>query len=569
MRPRLLCAAVAAGAFLVPSTASAATICVPPANPAGCDETQPTVQAALTRADTGSAGPDTVRLGATTYNGEFVYAGADEVDIVGTGPSTVLHRSDAGIVLNLSGNSNHSASDLRVSSSAGGSANTGIFASESQLNRVDVEVASGVGVTLRSGAALADSRVTGTAGGVEFGPGGGTMRNTDVRADTIGILGNASNEVRRSTVRAQTAVNQSGGTGIVADTLLKTVSAPGDFSTGANLAPASATPAELRLRNVTIVGNASTQSTGASAFALTGYTATLDIANTIIRNVNASIVNDTSGGGAPTVTTQFSSYDFASSSSILPDSTDIDDNSAAHFVGPALADPAAGDYRLRHDSLLVDAGSATFVDVGATDRRGLARIVDGDGTGGAQPDMGAYEYQRAAPTATATRAPARVVVGRPVSYDGEASDVDGDALTARWAFDDGTAASGLDVSHAWRTPGRHSATLTVTDPVGRSATRTVTVDVVTAPTPGGGGPGGGPGPGTGETRRTCRVPKLKRKKLKTARRLIRRRGCRVGRVRRVRSRTIKKGRVVSQSPRAGRRVSRGRRVNLRVSRGRR
>lgn len=68
--------------------------------------------------------------------------------------------------------------------------------------------------------------------------------------------------------------------------------------------------------------------------------------------------------------------------------------------------------------------------------------------------------------------------------------------------------------------------------------------------------------------RRCIVPNVRRKRLAAARAAIRRAGCTVGRVRRVRSNRLR-GRVVSQRPRAGARRPRGTRVNLVVSRGRR
>jgi hypothetical protein len=64
----------------------------------------------------------------------------------------------------------------------------------------------------------------------------------------------------------------------------------------------------------------------------------------------------------------------------------------------------------------------------------------------------------------------------------------------------------------------------------------------------------------------CMVPRVVGKRLAPARRTIRARHCRVGRVRYRRS-TRPRGRVVSQSPRAGRRLVNGARVNLLVSRG--
>lgn len=68
--------------------------------------------------------------------------------------------------------------------------------------------------------------------------------------------------------------------------------------------------------------------------------------------------------------------------------------------------------------------------------------------------------------------------------------------------------------------------------------------------------------------RRCRVPRVVGRTLRIARRVITRAGCRVGRIRRARSR-VRVGRVVRQSPRARALVRRGTRVNLTVSRGRR
>jgi plastocyanin len=66
----------------------------------------------------------------------------------------------------------------------------------------------------------------------------------------------------------------------------------------------------------------------------------------------------------------------------------------------------------------------------------------------------------------------------------------------------------------------------------------------------------------------CKVPKVVGKKLPTARRMVTRAHCRVGRVRRVKS-ARPLGRVVKQTPRWGVKRAQGARVNLFVSRGRR
>jgi hypothetical protein len=65
----------------------------------------------------------------------------------------------------------------------------------------------------------------------------------------------------------------------------------------------------------------------------------------------------------------------------------------------------------------------------------------------------------------------------------------------------------------------------------------------------------------------CRVPRLRGKRLSTAKRAIRRARCRVGKVRRRYSRRVRKGRVISQTPRAKARRRVGTKVGLAVSRG--
>ena len=67
----------------------------------------------------------------------------------------------------------------------------------------------------------------------------------------------------------------------------------------------------------------------------------------------------------------------------------------------------------------------------------------------------------------------------------------------------------------------------------------------------------------------CVVPNVRWRKLAVARRSITAARCRVGRVRQVRSKRVRRGRVISQSPRARTRARVGFRVNLVVSRGRR
>jgi hypothetical protein len=66
----------------------------------------------------------------------------------------------------------------------------------------------------------------------------------------------------------------------------------------------------------------------------------------------------------------------------------------------------------------------------------------------------------------------------------------------------------------------------------------------------------------------CKVPKVKGLKLSAAKRKLKAAGCRVT-VKRVKSRTVKAGRVIKTSPKAGKRAAKGAKVTVTVSRGRR
>jgi subtilisin family serine protease len=67
----------------------------------------------------------------------------------------------------------------------------------------------------------------------------------------------------------------------------------------------------------------------------------------------------------------------------------------------------------------------------------------------------------------------------------------------------------------------------------------------------------------------CSVPRLRGLTLVAAKRLLVKRGCALGRVSRVRSRRVRRGRVVAQKPAPGLRLARGARVRVVLSRGRR
>ncbi len=72
----------------------------------------------------------------------------------------------------------------------------------------------------------------------------------------------------------------------------------------------------------------------------------------------------------------------------------------------------------------------------------------------------------------------------------------------------------------------------------------------------------GPGPAT-----KCKVPKLKGKTLAKAKRVLKRAHCKVGKVKKRKNRTVKKGRVISTKPGVGKVFAAGKKVSLVVSKG--
>jgi hypothetical protein len=169
-------------------------------------------------------------------------------------------------------------------------------------------------------------------------------------------------------------------------------------------------------------------------------------------------------------------------------------SSDPRFVDPlvTLESPTV-DLRLRHDSPLIDRGAPGGA--GEKDLAGEPRLVEGDGANAPATDIGAYEYQRQAPTAViAAPASDRFAAGTPVAFSAAgSSDPDaGDSLDYEWSFGDGATATGKEVTHAYDSGSQRAVTLTVTDPTGQTATATKTLVLEGPPLGGGSGQGAEP-----------------------------------------------------------------------------
>lgn len=106
------------------------------------------------------------------------------------------------------------------------------------------------------------------------------------------------------------------------------------------------------------------------------------------------------------------------------------------------------------------------------------------------------EVSATAPAATANRAPTgsvtapassvSVTTGSSVTFQGSGSDADGDAMTYRWNFGDGTSSTSASTTHAYSAAGTYTASFVVTDSKGAASTavsRTITVAAPAATPP--------------------------------------------------------------------------------------
>jgi PKD repeat protein len=81
-----------------------------------------------------------------------------------------------------------------------------------------------------------------------------------------------------------------------------------------------------------------------------------------------------------------------------------------------------------------------------------------------------------APTVSASASPTSLLEGATTAFSATGSDPDGDALLYSWNFGDGLSSSasadGFSIAHTYSTAGVYSAVVTVSDPVGSTATST-------------------------------------------------------------------------------------------------
>jgi PKD repeat protein len=479
--------------------ASATTYCVdkPACVSAGGTE-EPTFQGALNVADA-HPGRDRVELGPGDFNSggaAYVANASNDVDIVGSGTGTILRNSAASAVTVQEPSATISQLTIKLQTS-----NTTALRLYGSAEHIFVDGDSGrstagTGIELRAGTSLRVSKVnlpTGEAPfttGVVRGNDAGERTAEDVEVtadagfDTGAVGGAASLTLRRVLVRGRFPIGMVSGTVNVEDAVIELGGTGIMYGLSVSPDRAGSATGTMNASHVTVIGPG-VATPNAYGLRLGADTdpggATLNLRNSIVRGVQHTASREGNGAVPANLTIAYSDYDPATiaqsgtgAATEGPGNVDLD---------PAFVNAGVANYHLTAASPLLDAGDPAAGGF-ASDLDGLPRVTDANGDCLARRDMGAYEFQPAprAPHASAAVSPASVAAGTPASFNSAGScDPDGDTLTYAWSFDDGSTGSGQPVQHAFATIGTHTATVTVSDGTGRSATAVASLIVTPRP----------------------------------------------------------------------------------------
>ena len=461
--------------------AAATSYCVGLPDTCAPADNRASLEAALSSASA-SPGADQVLLGPGTFtsafNSGFDYGTADPVEIVGRGASlttlTVPGSLTAGeAVLSLSGHADSAVRDVAVAIPATAGAADGIALSAGRASGVSVggtssgQVRRGIALT---GGLVEHSAVVmpGTASGsVGVASIDGTIDDVEVRGTASGTgltLAGATSTKRLLSVGHATAISVSGpGTHAISQSVLRNATAYGIYSSGV-------TAGQTQSVNVS-----DTTINACGTYGVLTNNVTSAAVTFTLRGMN--IVNQSYGiyrGDTATVTSAYSNVWNNSSgnySGVSPGTGSI--SQPPQFV-------SATDLRLQATSPLIDAGDPAAA-AATGDAGGRTRDVDGNNDATVRRDIGAHEYQRAAPVVTASATPAQPQPGEEVTFSSTASDPDADQIVIGWTFSDGTVASTPTVKKTWDAPGTYTGTMMVTDQSGRSSSAQASVTIPAPP----------------------------------------------------------------------------------------
>jgi hypothetical protein len=379
----------------LPSAAGATDYCV---GRDGCEpgNTYQTLEAALGSAEDASDA-DRVLIGPGTYTAAFVTGfqyqeSTGPVEIVGTGIGQTILTGPAGVdsVLEVAGAPGTTVSDLTVHAPANaGNGFTGI-STNNIARRVEVtaDFTPGpnlwTGVYLGDGGTLEDSKVAlGAAGHTGVFLDGGHVLRCSLSA-LIGVTAN-SGSIEHSRVDGFTGVKAYAGvTSIVASRIL------GGEEYGIYVASYAGVPqSTVNADSVTIVGGDAGKGAYASTDFDTGFSADLNLSNSVIRGFPVSLAASAPGTGKATVAASYSDYDPSGNTTSGSPNASIDESNVSNVGDAGFVDAASGDYHLLAGSPLVDAGDPTAAQ--GLDLDGNPLVADGNGDGSLHRDLGAYE----------------------------------------------------------------------------------------------------------------------------------------------------------------------------------
>jgi PKD domain len=470
---------------------------------------------ALTAAGANSGGGTVHVIGQLTWTGNTLDVGTtsgNPVYLLGNGSGTGGTVIDVSQPTALRVSYGSAVNDVRVRAQdvavdlAYGSTLTDSVVQATATSSTGVAAAALTGALSSAQATLANDSVT--AGEVAVNAASGsTSQHLVIEDSTLGgfsgiVDAKVPAEVFRSTINADGGFGldfENGQTSYVSSSVI--------HMSGSNFGPVGAYvagPTTLYLIQDTIDGVDSSGINETGVLATEGFM--LTESNAIVRDsIVRGFTNDlwaqggsgTNAGGYITV----SRSDYSTQRLDTGSNGQINEGGGNVDQEPSFVDRPGGDYRLRFDSPLIDAGGNSPLDANedSTDRGGTTpRLTDGDNSGTAERDIGAFEYVFARPAASFTAAPQPGLTGHAVAFDATASTYSiGPIADYAWDLDGNGSfetSTGADphASRVYATPGTVTVGLRVTGFDGGPAQTTRDVVVQQGPPgPGGGQPGGG------------------------------------------------------------------------------